>query len=49
MANKEICKYYVPPTYATCSSCNIEGKYTSCYGNKDKCKYRPAEKKDEKK
>ena len=49
MSNKEICKYYVYPTYATCSSCNIDGKYTSCCGNKDKCKFRPVYKKSEQK
>ena len=46
MANNKMCKYYIQSTYATCSSCNIDGKYTSCYGNKDKCKYRPSENKN---
>ena len=31
------CIYYKPPTYATCAICNLCNKYTSCYGNKNKC------------
>ena len=31
-------KYYLCATYATCSSCNLDGKYTSCYGDyEEKC------------
>lgn len=31
------CKYYTPPTYATCAICELNSKYTSCYGDKNKC------------
>ena len=31
------CKYYEPSTYATCAICKLNCKYTSCYGNKDRC------------
>ena len=31
------CRYYLCATYATCSSCNIDGKYTSCYGYNESC------------
>ena len=43
------CRYYLCATYATCSSCNIDGKYTSCYGYNEKCKFRPVYKKSEQK
>lgn len=43
------CKNFSPATYATCSSCTIDGKYTSCSGNKEKCKYILMEKKNERK
>ena len=43
------CKYYLCATYATCSSCNLDGKYTSCYGDNEKCKFRPLYKKSEQK
>ena len=41
------CRYYLCATYATCSSCNIDGKYTSCYRYNEKCKFRPVYKKME--
>lgn len=49
MKEDKTCKYFSPAIYATCSSCNIDGKYTSCYGNKEKCKYRLMGKKNERK
>lgn len=38
MKEDKTCKNFSPATYATCSSCTIDGKYTSCSGNKEKCK-----------
>lgn len=43
------CSNYLYATYATCSSCNLDGKYTSCYGDNEKCKFRPVYKKSEQK
>ena len=47
MKEDKTCKNFSPATYATCSSCTIDGKYTSCSGNKEKCKYILMEKKNE--
>lgn len=47
MKEDKTCKNFSPATYATCSSCTIDGKYTSCSGNKEKCKFRPVYKKSE--
>ena len=49
MKEDKTCKNFSPATYATCSSCTIDGKYTSCSGNKEKCKFRPVYKKSEQK
>ena len=43
------CRNYLYATYATCSSCNLDGKYTSCSGDNEKCKFRPVYKKSEQK
>ena len=43
------CRNYLYATYATCSSCNLDGKYTSCYGDNEKCKFRTVYKKSEQK
>lgn len=40
MKEDKTCKNFSPATYATCSSCNLDGKYTSCYGDNEKCKFR---------
>ena len=47
MKEDKTCKNFSPATYATCSSCNLDGKYTSCYGDNEKCKFRPVYKKSE--
>ncbi len=47
MNENKPCKYYTPSTYATCSVCEVECKYTSCYGDKNKCKYEAKEKENE--
>ena len=49
MKEDKTCKNFSPATYATCSSCTIDGKYTSCYGYNEKCKFRPVYKKSEQK
>ena len=49
MKEDKTCKNYLYATYATCSSCNLDGKYTSCYGYNEKCKFRPVYKKSEQK
>ena len=38
MKEDKTCKNFLPATYATCSSCTIDGKYTSCSGNNEKVK-----------
>lgn len=38
MSEEKPCEYFEPATYCVCSSCKLDGKYTSCYGNKKKCK-----------
>lgn len=40
MDKNKPCKYYKAPTYATCSICAVECKYTSCYGFESNCKYK---------
>lgn len=35
------CRYYLGASYCTCESCNLDGKYTSCYGDHEKCKFKP--------
>ena len=37
--NHPSCKYFEPPNYGVCAICKIDCTYTSCYGNKDKCKH----------
>ena len=49
MKEDKTCKNFSPATYATCSSCNLDGKYTSCYGDNEKCKFRTVYKKSEQK
>ena len=39
MSEKKTCKYYQYATYSTCSSCKLDGNYTNCYGNINKCKH----------
>ena len=48
MNKEESCKYFSPSTYCVCSSCKLDGKYTSCYGDKTKCKLCVKENKNEK-
>lgn len=43
MKKDNSCKYFEPSTYSVCSICKVECKYTSCHGDRNKCKYKTKE------